>query len=397
MRNKMKSSGIEWVGDIPSDWKTTRLKYLTANANTGEAISKEFWDINGDYLLYTAGQLPIRSTFNEFPKSLITTENDILVARNGAGAVQIPQLGSIYTDHVIRFTVKNDICIKFIYYTLLLGMEKIISEAIDVSLKTLNRTEWDNLPLPFSVLSEQKAIAAFLDAQCGKIDNIITDLEQQIEILKQYKTSLITETVTKGLNKDAPMKNSGIDWIGKIPAHWEVGRIKDIMILQRGYDLSQDEFIDGKIPVCGSNGIIGYHNKITTKGPNITIGRSGSIGEVNYIKTDSWIHNTAIFVEDMKKNYCRYLYYVLLSNDIKNLGNGSAVPTLDRKNIQNSKFVFTKKIDEQKTIAAFLDSKCKEISDIITEKQQSINAMKTYKKSLIYEYVTGKKRVKGYS
>jgi len=393
----MKSSGIEWVGDIPSDWKTTRLKYLTANANTGEAISKEFWDINGDYLLYTAGQLPIRSTFNEFPKSLITTENDILVARNGAGAVQIPQLGSIYTDHVIRFTVKNDICIKFIYYTLLLGMEKIISEAIDVSLKTLNRTEWDNLPLPFSVLSEQKAIAAFLDAQCGKIDNIITDLEQQIEILKQYKTSLITETVTKGLNKDAPMKNSGIDWIGKIPAHWEVGRIKDIMILQRGYDLSQDEFIDGKIPVCGSNGIIGYHNKITTKGPNITIGRSGSIGEVNYIKTDSWIHNTAIFVEDMKKNYCRYLYYVLLSNDIKNLGNGSAVPTLDRKNIQNSKFVFTKKIDEQKTIAAFLDSKCKEISDIITEKQQSINAMKTYKKSLIYEYVTGKKRVKGYS
>ncbi|GMO43736.1 MAG: hypothetical protein Pg6C_05540 [Treponemataceae bacterium] len=231
-------------------------------------------------------------------------------------------------------------------------------------------------------------------AQCGRVDNIIAEMEQQIEVLKQYKTSLITETVTKGLDKTASMKDSGIDWIGKIPEHWGVGRIKDSMTLQRGYDLAQDDFIEGKIPVYGSNGIVGYHNKITTKGPNITIGRSGSVGEVNYIETDFWAHNTSIYVDDMKKNSCRYLFYVLLSIDIKALGNGSAVPTLDRKDVQNIRFVFTRILAEQQAIAAFLDKKCEDIAGIIADKRQSIEIMRAYKKSLIYEYVTGKKRVK---
>lgn len=168
LKNGMKPSGIEWIGDIPEDWEVNRFKYLTVNANTGEAISKEYWDIEGEYLLYTAGQVPIRSTYDTFPRNIMTTRNDILVARNGAGAIQIPQAGSIYTDHVIRFTLKNTDCIEYIYYTLLLGMEKIVSEAIYVSLKTLSKSEWDNLPLPYPALQEQKAIAAYPDTQYKK-------------------------------------------------------------------------------------------------------------------------------------------------------------------------------------------------------------------------------------
>jgi len=192
----LKNSGINWIGKIPDHWEVKRLKYLTINANTGESISKEFWDPDGDYLLYTAGQFPIRSTFNEFPKNIMTSENDILVARNGAGAVQIPQLGSIYTDHVIRFTIKMRSSLKYIYYTLLLGMEKIVSEAIDVSLKTLSRSDWDNLSLPFPTLSEQQAIAAFLDNKCKEITDIITEKQQSIDTMKAYKISLIYEYVT---------------------------------------------------------------------------------------------------------------------------------------------------------------------------------------------------------
>jgi type I restriction enzyme S subunit len=192
----MKNSGINWIGEIPTHWEVKKLKYLTINANTGEAISKEFWDPDGDYLLYTAGQFPIRSTFNEFPKNIMTSENDILVARNGAGAVQIPQLGSIYTDHVIRFTIKTGNCKKYIFYTLLLGMEKIVNEAIDVSLKTLSRSDWDNLSLPFPTISEQQAIAALLDSKCKEITDIITEKQQSIDTMKAYKKSLIYEYVT---------------------------------------------------------------------------------------------------------------------------------------------------------------------------------------------------------
>jgi type I restriction enzyme, S subunit len=394
----MKNSGIEWIGDIPSDWEINKLKYITMNANTGEAISKEFWDSDGDYLLYTAGQFPIRSTFNEFPKNIMTTENDILVARNGAGAVQIPQLGSIYTDHVIRFTIKIGSSLKFIYYTLLLGMEKIVSEAIDVSLKTLSRSDWDNLSLPFPVLSEQSSIAAFLDTQCSKIDNIITELEQQIEILKQYKTSLITETVTKGLNKNAPMRNSGIDWIGKIPAHWEMRKVKYMLDLKSGDSLTNDMLLDDDTlyPVFGGGKQMGYYEKSNVNSNNILIGRVGAnCGCITKVIEKAWATDNALIVYSNEN--LDYLYYILLSADFNNMSDTNAQPLITASKVLNIKIPFCKNIQEQKAIAAFLDSKCKEITDIIIEKQQSIDTMKAYKKSLIYEYVTGKKRVKGYS
>jgi len=412
MANNMKPSGIEWIGKIPSDWGMGRIKYCY-DIILGKML-QPVQERNTDKEMYYMCSVNVTwdgidlSTLKQMwfspseIKMYLLQKGDLLVTEGGDIAIaciwnnELQECCIQNALHLIKYTKNHSN--KFLYYWLYFlkhtGYIDLVCNKATIAHFT--KEKFGESPVCVIPLNEQKAITAFLDAQCNKIDSIITELEQQIEILKQYKTSLITETVTKGLNKDAPMKDSGIDWIGKIPAHWEVGRIKDLMILQRGYDLPQNEFLDGKIPVYGSNGIIGYHNKMTTKGPNISIGRSGSIGEINYIVTDSWIHNTAIFVEDMKKNYCRYLYYVLLSNNIKNLGNGSAVPTLDRKNIQNAKFVFTKQIEEQKSIATFLDGKCKEITDIITEKQQSIDTMRAYKKSLIYEYVTGKKRVKGY-
>jgi type I restriction enzyme S subunit len=224
-------------------------------------------------------------------------------------------------------------------------------------------------------LHEQRAIADLLDDRCGQVDGIISDLEKQVEILHRYKKALITETVTA--NKP----------------HWIKGRIKDLMTLQRGYDLPQDDFIEGDYPVYGSNGIVGWHNKFTTAGPGITIGRSGSVGEVNYVDRDFWAHNTSIFVKNRKGNDIRFLYYALLSFDIKELASGSAVPTLDRKNVEAVHLLFPTGIQEQQTIATYLDEKCAEIDALTVEKRKATEVMRQYKKSLIYEYVTGKKRV----
>ena len=165
------------------------------------------------------------------------------------------------------------------------------------------------------------------------------------------------------------------------------------MTLQRGYDLPQDDFIEGDYPVYGSNGIVGWHNKFTTAGPGITIGRSGSVGEVNYVDRDFWAHNTSIFVKNRKGNDIRFLYYALLSFDIKELASGSAVPTLDRKNVEAVHLLFPTGIQEQQTIATYLDEKCAEIDALTVEKRKATEVMRQYKKSLIYEYVTGKKRV----
>lgn len=397
----MKHSNIEWIGNIPADWEVKRFKYWVVNANTGEAISKEFWDADGECLLYTAGQLPIHSIYNSFPKTILTTGKDILVARNGAGSIQIPKLGSIYTDHVIRFTMKDDICIEYIYYSLILGMEKIVSEAIDVSLKTLNKSDWDILPLPFPPIPEQKAISAFLDNQCSKIDGIISKLEQQIEILKQYKTSLITETVTKGLNKTVPMKDSGIDWIGNIPAHWEIMRFKYVTTNANTGEAISKEYWDingnyllytaGQLPIRSTYDM--FPDNILTTEDDLLIARNGAgaiqLPQLNSIYTDHVIRFTI-----KKSVHKMFVYYSLLlgMEKITSEAIDVSLKTLNKSDWDVLPLPFPPP-EEQETIATFLDQKCKEISDILETKQQSIETMKTYKKSLIYEYVTGKKRV----
>ncbi|KDN58730.1 hypothetical protein DI14_09680 [Exiguobacterium sp. AB2] len=125
--------------------------------------------------------------------------------------------------------------------------------------------------------------------------------ESKINLLEQQRQSIITEAVTKGLNPNVKMKDSGVEWIGEVPELWEVSKLKNLFILQRGHDLTHEEFNEGEIPVYASNGIMGYHNTITTKGPNVTVGRSGSVGKVNYVETDFWAHNTCIYVKDNKK------------------------------------------------------------------------------------------------
>lgn len=194
---QFKDSEVDWIGEIPEDWETKRFKYLYDYANTGEAITKEFWEEDGEVLLYTAGQNPVRTNYIEFPISRVTTDRDVLVARNGAGAIQIPEKNSIYTDHVIRFSTRNLTNRNFIYYCLSLGLEKIVSEQIDVSLKTLSKSDWDQLQLPFpATLEEQQAIADYLDKKINKVDQIIKIKEQQLTNLSEQCKTLIYEVVT---------------------------------------------------------------------------------------------------------------------------------------------------------------------------------------------------------
>ncbi|WP_152545869.1 restriction endonuclease subunit S [Exiguobacterium sp. AB2] len=142
---------------------------------------------------------------------------------------------------------------------------------------------------------------AYLNKKIGDIDSLIYMKESKINLLEQQRQSIITEAVTKGLNPNVKMKDSGVEWIGEVPELWEVSKLKNLFILQRGHDLTHEEFNEGEIPVYASNGIMGYHNTITTKGPNVTVGRSGSVGKVNYVETDFWAHNTCIYVKDNKK------------------------------------------------------------------------------------------------
>lgn len=177
-------------------------------------------------------------------------------------------------------------------------------------------------------------------------------------------------------------KKTGIDWMPEVPEHWEVRRMKNICFLQRGHDLSKEKFLEGGYPVYGSNGIIGYHKEFSTKAPCITIGRSGSTGEIQFVEDDFWAHNTCLFVKESYGNNWRYLYYLLSSIDIKRVSNGTAVPTLDRNNVHVLKVGYPPP-EEQKAIADYLDTQSAKITHFIQTKQRFIELLKEQRQSII--------------
>lgn len=182
-------------------------------------------------------------------------------------------------------------------------------------------------------------------------------------------------------------KPSGIPWIGEIPEHWVIKKLKWSLQLSRGFDLPSHEFVRGNYPVYGSNGIIGYHEEYKAKGPGITIGRSGSVGAVNYVESDFWPHNTCLYVERNFDNDWRYVFYYLQCMNLKSLSSGTAVGTLNRNYIHDE-FVGFPSEDEQVSIAEYLNYRTTQIDELIAKKQQLIDLLNEEKAAIIKHAVT---------
>ncbi|MBA4416465.1 MAG: hypothetical protein C0392_00935 [Syntrophus sp. (in: bacteria)] len=180
---------------------------------------------------------------------------------------------------------------------------------------------------------------------------------------------------------------SGIAWIGDIPEHWELKKLKWFFRLSRGFDLPSSDFIQGGYPVYGSNGIIGYHNELKAKGPGIIVGRSGSVGEVNYVESDFWPHNTCLYVEENTDNDWKYIFYYLRSMDLASLSSGTAVGTLNRNYIHDETVAFPPK-SAQSAITSYLDRKTAEIDDLIAKKHRLIDLLNEEKTAIINHAVT---------
>jgi type I restriction enzyme S subunit len=267
-------------------------------------------------------------------------------------------------------------------------VDEIVARSVGVSYPAINASNIGNLPFPSIPFEKQRSIAAFLDRETQHIDTLIAKKERQIELLQEKRAALISHVVTKGLNPNVKMKDSGIEWLGKIPEHWTITRFKYALWLQRGHDLPATDFLEGVYPVCGSNGCIGYHDHFTTKGPGVTVGRSGSVGEVNYIDRDYWAHNTALYVKEFRRTRPKYAFYLLKALDVKYLSEGSAVGTLNRNYIHDLP-VAIPSMSEQDEIVDFLDRETARL-DLLEEIKTSIEMLREYRTALISAAVTGK-------
>ena len=435
MAEKMKPSGIDWIGDIPNEWDITKVKYRTSQIGSGTTPD------SGNPLYYEDGCFPwiqsgdlynadyIRDTEKKITELAVADFNAltwyekefVVIAMYGAsvGNIAISQISS-YTNQACCVLKAKDDDLRYLFFFLSAGKENMLQMAFGGTQPNISQAIIKNLPYLNVSHNEQQAIADFLDKECAQIDSIAADLEKQIALLQQYKKSLITETVTKGLDKSVPMKDSGIEGVGKIPSHWKVNRLKYAAVVKTGpfgTQLSASEYSDEGIPVINVKNI-GYGTIIEDdldyvpdevcqrltqhqlQLGDIVFGRKGAVDK-HAIITESqigWVQGSdCIRVRidgDIESRYLNYLFdtvyfaeYVLL------YAVGTTMASINSDILTNSK-ILVPPITEQRCIADFLDSNCKTLFEIIENKQSQLTTLQQHKKSLIYEYVTGKKRVK---
>jgi type I restriction enzyme S subunit len=400
---RYKPSGVEWLGDVPEHWEAIPLKrtFMIINGSTPRSGEPGYWD--GDIPWATPDDLgALKSNTLQTTRRMITQEGYescgtslapagslVLSTRAPIGHLAVAGI-PLCTNQGCRCLVfRNTDDHRFYYYQVLTAKEELESWGQGSTFKELGRDKLSAVRFLCPPSFEQSAIAAFLDRETARIDTLIEKKQLQIELLQEKRSALISHAVTRGLDPNAPMKDSGIEWLGQIPEHWKMVRFKYVLWLQRGHDLPVTEFHEGEYPVCGSNGCIGYHSQFTTKGPGVTVGRSGSVGEVNYVDTNYWAHNTALYVKEFRQAIPRYAFYLLKTLDVRYLSEGTAVGTLNRNYIHDVPIAIPL-IAEQRAIAAFLDRETARIDALLNKVKGSIRMLREYRTALISAAVTGK-------
>lgn len=435
MTEQMKPSGIDWIGDIPCSWNIKRIKYLAqlkGRIGWQGLTSDEYTDV-GPFLItgvdFSDGGINWENCVHiteerwaEAPEIHIKN-GDLLITKDGTvGKVAIVenlQGKASLNSGVLLIKTFGDYNKKFLYWALL--SEEFwtwfrLKNAGNSTIVHLYQNDFAEFSYTFPDAMEQQAIADFLDKECARIDSIAADLEKQIALLQQYKKSLITETVTKGLDKSVPMKDSGIEWIPVIPSTWSIDRLGNTSKLRNGYvGPTKDILVDEGEPYIQSlhikNGKIvfnndfyvtaewGKHHPKIEKG-DILLVQTGEIGQIALVdeQYDSCnCHALIICSPDKTRIYSAYLLYYLMSamgnSQLMIYETGTTLKHLNSTKIKNAKVIIPP-LEVQKNISEYLDAKLNQIDSIIDIKQEQFDIVSSHKKSLIYEYVTGKKRVK---
>lgn len=418
---EMKDSGIEWIGKIPEHWEIIKTKrvfqnnkqvagkqagdyerlaltmngVIKRNKDDAEGLQPESFD---GYQVLEQNQLVFK---------LIDLEN-VKTSRVGLS----PYTGIVSPAYIVLKNTQADNRFFYYYYMNMYYQEIFNYMGGEGVRSALNAKDLLEVPLPNISIPEQQAIADYLDGECARIDGIVEKQRQIIEKLKEYKKSVITEVVTRGLNPDVPMKDSGIEWIGKIPQHWEIKKIKYLFQLrdERNYlPLEQVNLIS----LYTDKGVLQHADIEETTGNkaqnadgyklvyegdiivNIILCWMGAIGFSAYNGVTSPAYDIYKPLPKTNSKYYHYLFRTsLFSGECYKVGRGIMLMRWRTYSDQfKSIYVSVPPIEEQQEIADYLDGECARIDTIIEKRERMIELMTEYKKSLIYECVTGKKEI----
>lgn len=441
---EMKDSGVEWIGNIPKNWSILKLKYVLKFSGSGTTPSSnklEFYD--GDIEWIQSGDLYHTNTIvntkvklkslalKYCPALKFYKAPFIVIAMYGAsvGNASISCINACTNQACCVLYPNNENNLKFLYYWIVIAKNELLKKSIGGGQPNINQITIKNLNFINLPYKNQQAIADFLDAKCADIDSLTEDIQKQIDILKEYKKSVITQAVTKGIAPNVEMKDSGIAWIGKMPKRWIYPKITYILDIEHEYPIGDGDhgtikannYVQEGIPFIRVQNL-GFAAPLRlddvvyiTKKQNITIKNStlkpddilfvktgATIGKVGIVPKELLISNTTSHVGKITVNQKiivpRFLFYALSSTvgykllwDIA--GQKSTRPELSIEEIKRLHIILPDSLQEQQNIVDYLDAQCANIDAAIAGKQKQLDVLKEYKKSLIYEYVTGKKEV----
>lgn len=417
---KMKDSGIEWVGAIPNHWRVSKIKQIVRWKSVKGQPDLPVLSLYRDY-----GVIPKDSRDDNHNVISLDTSGykvvehgDLVINKMKAwqGSLAVSEYNGIVSPayHICKITSEN-ICKKYLHYLLrdasYLPEYMRLSTGLRVGQWDLSFDDFKNIPFLVPPLAEQERIAAFLDAECAEIDAVLEKTCASIEEYKKLKQAVITQAVTKGIRGDKPMKDSGSVWFEEIPCNWVMKRIKYLFhikkdiagkegytvlsITQRGIqpkDLSKNE---GQIAANYSQYQLLAPGDFAMNHMDLLTGWV-DISKYSGVTSPDY----RVFVlDDTEKNDSSYYLYLMQMCYFNRIfyGLGQGVSGMGRWRLQADKFmnfpVVVPPVDEQKEIVSYLNEKCKQLDTLIRNKQQYLTEIENYKKSLIYEYVTGKKEV----
>ncbi len=411
--------GLITERNFPTSWTIKRFKYCAQICNGGEYSDIEVEE-GGYPVIGSGGEFARASKFSYCGKS-------VLLGRKGTVDKPLFVDGAFWCVDTMFYTkIKDFVYEKYLYYcALCFPFDYYVTST---ALPSMTQRDLGSQEIAVPPKKEQKAIADFIDKECAQIDSIAADLEKQIALLQQYKKSLITETVTKGLDKSVPMKDSGVEWIGEIPVGWELSRIKYLTDNHHPYPIGDgdhgmikaDDYLTEGIPyirvlnltwgsglnlenlVFISKEMNSLIKNSELKPNDILIAKTGAtIGKTAIVPDSLPVSNTTSHVGKItlaNVHDAKYFYYVMTSSIVqKQIQDISAMqstrPELGIEGLKNL-ILTVPPFDIQQHIARFLDDHCAKIDRVLHEKGKQLSVIKQHKKSLIYEYVTGKKRVK---
>ena len=435
MARKMKDSGIEWIGEIPTDFSLYKLKYLLSSplcygANESGTLYSDILpryiritDISPNGTLKNSGMLSLDESSAQ---NYMLHEGDILFARSGATVgksfIYHNYYGrAAYAGYLIKASFNRLVLPEFVYYYTCSSAYEIWKNSIFIqsTIQNIGADRYSNLPISVpNSIDKQLRIVRYLNNFCSKFDAIIYNLQTSIEDYKKLKQAVITQAVTKGVRGEREMKDSGVEWIGEIPKEWGRTKIKMIASFFNGDRTSRYpqpyDFVDAGVAFLTSRNIdsdevdLSETKYITDdkykslSGAKIQIDDiifclRGSVGKcaINRTLSCGTVASSLATIRP-KDIYPKYLLYFLLSNIASTqttiFMNGTCAANLSAENVGNY-YITLPNSAEQKEIADHLDAKCAEIDKLIAKKEQLVKELESYKKSLIYEVVTGKREV----